>query len=70
MFFASPFIRRPPKDMVHGMGTIVAEDDSTKRRAIYWRDRRICFLDGKESPFPALRVRVVYNSNIFSSLAA
>lgn len=28
------------------MGTIIAEDNS-KRKAIYWRDRRVCFLDGK-----------------------
>ncbi len=34
------------QDMVHGMGTIIAEDNS-KRKAIYWRDRRVCFLDGE-----------------------
>ena len=32
--------------MVHGMGTIIAEDNS-KKKAIYWRDRRVCFLDGE-----------------------
>lgn len=34
------------QDMVHGMGAIIAEDNS-KRKAIYWRDRRVCFLDGE-----------------------
>eukprot|EP00752_Nemacystus_decipiens_P004683 g4271.t1 len=32
------------KDMVQGLGTMIAEDN-TKRKAIYWRDRRVCFLD-------------------------
>ncbi|CAM9277937.1 unnamed protein product [Pylaiella littoralis] len=30
--------------MVQGMGTITA-DDNSKKKAIYWRDRRVCFLD-------------------------
>eukprot|EP00904_Undaria_pinnatifida_P000154 jgi/Undpi1/10139/HiC_scaffold_28.g12593.m1 len=32
------------KDMVHGMGTLISEDNE-KRRAIYWRDRRVCFIE-------------------------
>lgn len=32
--------------MAHGLGTLTAVDE-TKRKAIYWRDRRVCFLDGR-----------------------
>lgn len=34
------------QDTVSGIGTLIAVDN-TKRRAIYWRDRRVCFLDGE-----------------------
>ncbi|CAM9844118.1 unnamed protein product [Ectocarpus fasciculatus] len=33
------------KDMVQGLGTIISDEDNSKRKAIYWRDRRVCFLD-------------------------
>ena len=36
------------KDMVHGMGTLISEEGE-KRRAIYWRDRRVCFIEGKDA---------------------
>lgn len=46
--FRSRMWKYPLKDMVQGMGTIIYEDNS-KRKAIYWRDRRVCFLDGMEA---------------------
>lgn len=38
----------PEQDMVHGMGTLISETNE-KRRAIYWRDRRVCFIEGKDT---------------------
>ncbi|CAM9528433.1 unnamed protein product [Ascophyllum nodosum] len=35
------------KDMMHGIGTLISKDDTQQRRAIYWRGRRVCFLDGE-----------------------
>ena len=32
---------------MHGIGTLISKDDTQQRRAIYWRGRRVCFLDGE-----------------------
>lgn len=52
------------QDMVHGMGTLISEDNE-KRRAIYWRDRRVCFIEGEVTVDVGLRTGGVTLRGLF-----